>query len=417
MPNKKVFHVFEYERLRIDSYGFTRRHWELVGKWAERQKQKYIEVWSDSVRFLQWVGVIEVEDLVIEVLPKADSDKSMENRAERAREWHGILISLLRYSGLFDVKGFDSADLSIQNRSLLDIVFDKYLDAVSVLIAQGLVKKYRPVNKNRTVIKGRIDFSSNLRENIAHAEKIVTIADEYDPFNLLNHVLKLAVEISMMYAPSTSTKARARTLALYFADWPNMPISTKQLDAIQFDKKTIRYLSAYKLARLLISRYNPDLSTGSEKVFSILFDMNDLWESAMFIRLKKECATRLDLKIHGQSGKSFWCSESGTTKKVRPDIVISRDDKTTFIIDTKWKVPKSNIPDDQDLKQVFVYDLLWEAQNGYLLYPQTTASAQRSKGFYEHKVNESICSCGTVYASVDPEKWTTELLLPVFGIE
>ena len=43
----------------------------------------------------------------------------------------------------------------------------------------------------------------------------------------------------------------------------------------------------------------------------------------------------------------------------------------TFVIDTKWKIIKANNPSDDDLKQMFVYNLHWKAEKTLLLYPKT----------------------------------------------
>jgi hypothetical protein len=57
-----------------------------------------------------------------------------------------------------------------------------------------------------------------------------------------------------------------------------------------------------------------------------------------------------------------------------------------------------------------------KTQNGYLLYPKTTSATLGSGGKYQREIDGLIRYCGTAFASVDPEKWKTELLLPLFGI-
>ena len=40
------------------------------------------------------------------------------------------------------------------------------------------------------------------------------------------------------------------------------------------------------------------------------------------------------------------------------------------MIDTKWKRIETNKPSDDDLKQMFVYNLHWKAEKTLLLYPK-----------------------------------------------
>jgi len=52
------------------------------------------------------------------------------------------------------------------------------------------------------------------------------------------------------------------------------------------------------------------------------------------------------------------------------------------VLDTKWKVPASGIPSDDDLKQMFVYNELLGAPRSVLLYPRTSTSRDVT-GTYE----------------------------------
>ena len=53
---------------------------------------------------------------------------------------------------------------------------------------------------------------------------------------------------------------------------------------------------------------------------------------------------------------------------MKPDIILKKGDET-IIIDTKWKIPDGYIPADDDLKQMFVYNLYWSSYKSVLLYP------------------------------------------------
>lgn len=44
-------------------------------------------------------------------------------------------------------------------------------------------------------------------------------------------------------------------------------------------------------------------------------------------------------------------------------------EKLGLVLDTKWKLPEKNIPDYNDLKQMFVYNEFWNSSNAVLVYP------------------------------------------------
>jgi len=415
MPEARVIRVFEYERLRVGDSGFEERHWEALGKWAERQTETYVEIWPGSVRFLHWVGVFEVDGLVIEILPKAEESREEENRAEQASKWRNILLRLLREAGYLDVRTVEEAGLGLQNKTLIDVLFSQFLDACELLFRRGLVRRYRPVARRRTAVKGRIDFQSNLRRGPGHAELIDTVALEYDRVNLLNLILKAAIEASALYAPSQFSRGRARRFAIDFQEWPSRPIRSSDFNAVRFDRKTEAYKRAIPLARLILDKKNPDLAMGTKRVFSLLFDMNDLWEKAIFARLRHEARCRNDLHLRAQRSKVFWRSGSGSIKTVRPDILVERDDGIRVVLDTKWKVLSAPVPSDGDLKQIFVYDTLWKSERGFLVYPKTGTSVL-ALGRYCVPDSDRELSCGLATTEVDPAKWSAESLLSIVGM-
>lgn len=410
MPESMVIRVHEYERLRVGDRGFEQEHWHALGRWAERQKTKYLELWPGAVRFLNWVGVIEVDGLAIEILPKVADPSLQGARTVDHGHWRRILIGLLCVAGRLELRASDEASLATQERTLLDILFTQFLDEVEALLREGLVKRYRPVSGRRTALRGRVDLAATLRNGQAHKERFSCVAFEYDRVNNVNLILRDAVEASALFAPSDYSRGRARNASLEFVDWPPACIASKDFDSLRFDRKTQRYRRAITLARLILEKENPDLSSGGSKVFSILFDMNELWETAILARLRREARARPGMKVYGQRSKVFWRSGTGQAKTIRPDIVVETPDGHRRIIDTKWKIPTGGVPADQDLRQIYVYNLFWEARDGYLVYPSAD-DTWISEGRYASLPGHPCRGCGVVATSYDPETWKLETLL------
>ena len=61
------------------------------------------------------------------------------------------------------------------------------------------------------------------------------------------------------------------------------------------------------------------------------------------------------------------------------------------MIDTKWKVLKSYTPSDNDLKQMFVYNLHYNTDLSILLYPKTTLSTNDKKPFRNFEFQDKNC--------------------------
>ncbi len=120
---------------------------------------------------------------------------------------------------------------------------------------------------------------------------------------------------------------------------------------------------------------------GHENLVAILFDMNALWEEFIYRRLLKASLPVPGMKVLRQQKKLFWFHQQKQSYKlVRPDIVIEYK-KERYIIDTKWKLDPDGVPADDDLKQLFVYNLLWNARYAYLVYP---GNDETQEGSYFH---------------------------------
>ncbi|MEL6941886.1 MAG: restriction endonuclease, partial [Bacteroidota bacterium] len=64
-----IARVFEHQILRIGTLGFEQRHFDRLSRLAPN---KYFQLVHQGIRFTQYVGAIQVEDLTIEILPKID---------------------------------------------------------------------------------------------------------------------------------------------------------------------------------------------------------------------------------------------------------------------------------------------------------------------------------------------------------
>lgn len=184
--------------------------------------------------------------------------------------------------------------------------------------------------------------------------------------------------------------------------------------AVRLDRKTEGCRRAIALAWLFLEKRNPDLLTGKGRVFSLLLDMNDLWEKAILGRLRGETRARPGVRVLARRGKVFWRTDEGTAKVVRHDIILELSGRRRKILDTKWKVPKDSVPGDQDLKQIFAYDAMWDTEDGFLIYPRVTSSRDMT-GRFGCQIDGRERRCGMSATATDPDDWRSESLSEQLG--
>ena len=309
-------------------------------------------------------GVVQVGGLAIEILPKLDSEPSPDKG-----KWQRALLQMLRQSGLLTVEAAPDADLHLRKSPLVDIYLDAFLAEVERLCHAGLAKRYRLTEGNLFKLKGRIQFAQQLRRNLLHRERMFTAHQIYDRDNTFNRVLKCALAIVERLTVRPSLASRAGASLLCFEDVANARITAETFERLTYDRNTERYRRAVQLARLIILNYSPDLRGGQEHVVAILFDMNKLFERFIFVQLRRAEPhySARGLKISGQVSKRFW-----STKTIRPDVVAAiqnADETDRVILDTKWKVPKDGQPADDDLKQMYAYNVHLGGHRSVLVYP------------------------------------------------
>lgn len=347
--------VFEHQKLRIGDEGFKQNHLDALSKLNELHEGRYFEPIAKGIKFNQFVGIIQVDGITIEINPKADKDDSDD-------VWKNVLLSMLEKCGRIKAQTAGAASVKRHNLNLLEVYFELFLQEVNGLIRRGLIKQYRKETSNVKALKGKLHFAGNIRDNLVHKERFFTTHQVYDKNHLLHQVLFNALDIVEQFTRGTSLYDSCSRTLLNFPLVDKKRITAQQLDSITLNRKSGQYRYVLELARLIILNYSPDISSGKEKMLSLLFDMNMLWEEYVLKKVKDACEGT-DIEVIGQDSRTFWGSNS-----LRPDIILRRDGKT-YVIDTKWKRPYKSSASISDLRQMYTYCRFWKAEKALLLYP------------------------------------------------
>jgi 5-methylcytosine-specific restriction enzyme subunit McrC len=388
----RTIQVFEHQKLTLhkDQWGqqLTERELAKLYEFNDKNDNKYFTGIRDGIKFTSHVGVIQIGGLIIEILPKADRriDSDPNEHARSTKKWRNALLQMLAICRRVKLESISVATLEKRHHSILDLYVNLFLDEVEALLHRGLIKRYRSDEGNINVLKGRLDFSKNLNVNLVHRERFYTHHQVYDQNNLLNQILHCALAILKNLTASSFAKDRISRILLNFPQVNEVAIQRHHFDRVSLDRKTSHYDEAIKIAEMIILNYSPDIRGGGEDMLALLFDMNKLWEEYIYRCLKG--VDDKSIKVYFQNSEQFW-----EQKTIRPDLVITRGTVETFILDTKWKLIFDSEPDDDDLKQVFSYNLHWNSYHGILLYPTTAFGSKHvTGGYYKGMTCEHCCS-------------------------
>jgi len=406
--SKTTLTVFEHQSLylndEIDDVIFDNGLLKAMQDFYGRDGVPYFSLLNKGVKFCEYVGVIQVGKITIEVLPKADHQ-------DNKMEWRGALIDMLRSVGVFNIKAPTSTSLKVKPNSILDLYIELFLKEIEILLHLGLIKKYRKTDNNCTSLKGNLIFGKHIQKNLIHREYFFTRHTVYDVNHVLHQIIYKTLLLLFRINTNTSLQSRIGSLLLNFPEQSDIKVFESTFEKLPLNRKTAGYNNAIEIARLLLLNYHPNVSQGKHHVLALMFDMNMLWEKFVFVSLKQHLKKENNYRIISQMSKYFWQPEKGYTSSIIPDIVISYGSKheNCIVLDTKWKNLNGYNPSPDDLRQLYVYHEFYDAERVALIYPGTF---KPKKGLYytKHNVTGSKeCSVMGIKVTTNISLWREEI--------
>ncbi|MBS1684404.1 MAG: hypothetical protein JSS76_06600 [Bacteroidetes bacterium] len=374
--------MYEYQYLFVDEVvngvKYTASlHKKLAQYLTQNPGCGYYTLYYNKIRFCNYVGAIQIDGVTIEVLPKTDREgTSIEN-------WQKVLIEMLHISMQVEAKTTTVANIEVREISVLETYLRMFLAETQKLLHYGLIKKYRTQSGNQNAMRGKLLVNQHVTKNIVHAERFYVSYQVYDKDNVYNRIILEALKCIQTLSISLPTTQWCNQLMLDFPECSDIIVSEELFSRLTYDRKTARYETSIDLAKIILLNYHPDVKGGSNNILAIMFDMNTLWESYIYVMLVRANRVRGgSVRIERQIRQPFWRHEDGWSLGLIPDIVIKSGDEN-IIVDTKWKFRKDTSM--EDVRQLYAYGKYFSARRRYLLYPE-----KRDTGIVESRYYEEL---------------------------
>jgi 5-methylcytosine-specific restriction enzyme subunit McrC len=337
---------------------------------------------SDHRHYLkarQAVGVIAAPGCSLEILPKVDPDAPEEDAPTvRAR-----LIGLLDIALGLDIGAGASTNMARGAESLLDILIRLFAERLLAETRRGLPRLYVAHEDDLPALRGRLDVMRQFTINAVRPDRLACRYDVLSHDIPLMQVMAVSVLTLRKHARAPDTQRLLDELRFALADVSLVPVSALPWDKVRIDRTNRRWGNLFALAKLLLKR---DWQTTRHEALSrdgltLLFPMNDLFESAIAALLRRALAGS-GVEVVEQGGLKFclgdWALDQdckGRTFQTRPDIILKQRGKVLAVIDTKWKslsadpLNRKKGVSQADVYQLMAYARLYNCQNLMLLYP------------------------------------------------
>lgn len=331
----------------------------------------------NKLKFINYVGIISVGNLVIEILPKI----SLTEEASKDRE---ILMFMLSKCNKISVDIKEMLNTNIIKQSLLDILAKIFTQKLLKELQKGMYFEYISREDSLNKIKGKLMITQNAKVNGINKAKVYCKYDEFTENNLFNSILKRAASFISTLVKDNGLNKELNIIRNMLLDVDDIYILPNTLNTYRLNRKNERFAEAFILAKLILSNTTMDKSTGKEKGFSMLFEMNYLYEEYIGILLKEALEDEnTSVKTQEKSKYLLWNTKTQRNEiALKPDIVIYKNNEPKIIIDTKWKAASMDnreIYNQGDIYQMYAYITTYTiCEKCILLYPKISNDTSHS---------------------------------------
>jgi 5-methylcytosine-specific restriction enzyme subunit McrC len=361
----------------IAQYALGIHHARLLEKLAPNLPAGTFSWGHQSVRFAQFCGVIQLDDLTLEILPK------IHGKEERPESCRTALVQMLYSARIMRTHKGAKAGINTQQLSLLDIFIQHFCHDLHTQILQGKLRNYIEQEGNLSVMRGRLVIPQHVRHNLVHKERLYCRFDEFSEDMLLNQILRFTLRLLLPWTRSGKTKKQLTELLMHFNGISDAPITLQSFKLLKNDRITQRFQPVLEQCRLFIAAVKPDVLAGSMPLFSLLFDMNRLFEAWVAEKLKP-WAHQQGWHLRTQGPRKYLAIRDGDSPQfqLRPDITLVDDNGVPQLIaDTKWKLLNETDRklgvSSSDMYQLYAYAGRYECPRLQLIYPTQAGLLQQ----------------------------------------
>ena len=325
---------------------------------------------GDIISVNNYVGLIQMQNgYQIQVLPKIDFGDDPDRGNEETKR---VFLRMLRTMKDFPSKVFNDANLKMDRMTLYEIFINMYLQEVRILVKHGIKSAYLNREDNLRYYKGKLVVSEHIKQNMAHGERFYVRYDEYLVDRAENRLVKATLLKLQGITDSAENQKEIRQLLTAFEMVKPSIHHQKEFSRVVMDRNTKDYEILMRWSRVFLLNKSFTTFSGGTNSRALLFPMEKVFESYVARQLKKVLKD-LDWEVSSQD-KGYYLFDAPRQFALRPDIVITRDDGTKIILDTKWKSlvdkPRINYGISQaDMYQMYAYAKKYGTSKIWLLYP------------------------------------------------
>lgn len=362
--------AFDLERARKQTPTGKRPEDYTIFEWDE-----------DDAKAREWVGVLQIDGLQVEVVPKVD--RRVEAGVDDDAMARHNLLTMLSYTPDTPIRERDLASLVRHDVPLHELLFKLFADRLERELIRGVERGYVERHEDLATVRGRIDLTRQVLAFGGRGERFACVHDVFEEDTALNRIL-LATALTLSRITTVlGTQKTLRHCTALLGRVQRVPLMPHLFTRVRLTRQTERFEPLLALSEMLLGKQSPGMSGGDHDSFSLFFSMSAVYEGfvgGFYRRHVEPLLPEVVMREQGGSRKFDLLFSSRSHRgrlKLEPDFLFECEDEEgelrNFVIDTKWKrIDWKDSGDSvkrEDLYQLHAYMTAYEARHVALLYP------------------------------------------------
>ena len=314
-----------------------------------------------------------------------DTTESKEHGQKEDEARHNLLY-MLAVAGDVPVRDRDVAHLANRRAPLSELLIAIFAYRLRQELLLGAEYAYLQREENLRRFKGKLIISSQILHNSARRERFFCRFDEFSKDTAMNRIFRFACITLLDWTHTPSTQDKLRHCLLLLDGVEHVSIHDEMFEQIPITRQNERFADVLHFCRLILQTRSPTTNAGEQRSFSLLFDMNRVFEAFVTAFMRKWVMP--SFPKHRLFPQAKWRQRHLITRdgkgvlSLRPDLLIEApEDDSRLVLDTKWKrLSGSRVRggvDTGDLYQLYAYTQRYGCKRSILLYPHVTGAECR----------------------------------------
>lgn len=334
----------------------------------------FLEIGRKTLKPLNYIGVVRVGNLTIQILPKLfKSDRYEAHKSVIA----GNILKMLTYTESLPITEIGTADLDTEEFEFFEVFVWLFAKNLAELIKSNQVREYVRRSEELHFVRERID--TRCYTDPARLHIVPCIFHEFSKDNTLNRTLKYTCHLMSRVVKNAENFRLLKFINGVLEPVNLTPVTLADIDRLRFTRLNQRFEPFIRICRIFLAHSTLTLRASHAEAFSLLLPMERLFEEFVAQVLLEDPAYFFgrQVEIRPQESIGYLAENAATGRKafrLIPDIII-RDGVDTAVIDTKYKL--LNLDDSRfdvkqpDMYQMYAYITKLHVSRAMLLYPET----------------------------------------------